>query len=176
MRPDRRKFIRQTLSAALGGAGLYSALGNLQLLQAATRATNYSFGDYKALVCVFLYGGNDSFNMVVPYSQTAFNGFYGSGGVRPQLALNRAQLLPLNDPTSSSLDGIQYALNPGMGPQSIPGDATNKSADLASTFNAGHAAIVANVGTLVRPTTQADYQSDGYALPPQLFSHSDQSN
>jgi uncharacterized protein (DUF1501 family) len=181
---DRRRFIRDTLGAALGGASLYSAFGQMQLLQAAVRS-RYTFaaGDYKALVCVFLYGGNDSFNMVVPYTQAAFNGFYASGGVRPQLAFDttkpdrgRSTLNPLNDPTGSSLDGIQYALNPGMGPQAIPGDTTHKSADLASTFNAGHAAIVANVGTLVRPTTQAEYQSDGYALPPQLFSHSDQTN
>ncbi|MBS0569606.1 MAG: DUF1501 domain-containing protein [Proteobacteria bacterium] len=179
---DRRKFIRDTLSAALGGASLYSAFGQMQLLQAAVRS-NYRFaaGDYKALVCVFLYGGNDSFNTVVPYTQAAFNGFYGSGGVRPQLALNRAQMAStvLNAPgggTGSPGDGIQYALNPTMAPQAIPGDATNKSADLASVFNAGRAAVVANLGTLVRPTTQADYQSDNYALPPQLFSHSDQSN
>jgi uncharacterized protein (DUF1501 family) len=182
MRYDRRKFIRDTLSAALGGASLYSAFGQMQLLQAAVRS-HYSFaaGDYKALVCVFLYGGNDSFNTVVPYTQAAFNAFYGSGGVRPQLALNRAQMAAtvLNAPASgagSPGDGIQYALNPTMAPQSIPGETTNKSADLASVFNAGRAAVVANVGTLVRPTTQADYQSDGYALPPQLFSHSDQSN
>ena len=89
MRPDRRKFIRQTLSAALGGASVYSALGNLQLLQAATRATNYAFSDYKALVCVFLYGGNDGFNTIAPYTQANFDAFFGAGGVRPQLALSR---------------------------------------------------------------------------------------
>ena len=178
---DRRKFIKDTICAALGGASVYSAFGQMQLLQAAVR-NNYKFaaGDYKALVCVFLYGGNDSFNTVVPYSQTAFNGFYGSGGVRPQLALNRAQLQPLNDPTGSSLDGVQYALNPNMAPQQISASggtgASNYSADLASVFNAGHAAVVANVGTLVQPTSQAQYQGDGYPLPPQLFSHSDQSN
>lgn len=176
---DRRKFIKDTICAALGGASVYSAFGQMQLLQAAVRS-HYAFaaGDYKALVCVFLYGGNDSFNMVVPYTQTAFNGFYGSGGVRPQLALNRAQLQPLNDPTGSSLDGIQYALNPVMGPQTYTDSnkVTQTSADLASVFNAGRAAVVANVGTLVQPTTQAQYQGDGYPVPPQLFSHSDQSN
>jgi len=91
MRPDRRKFIKQTICAALGGASVYSALGQLQLLQAATRA-NYSFppGDYKALVCVFLYGGNDSFNTIVPYTQSAYDAFYGNTGVRPKLAIPRA--------------------------------------------------------------------------------------
>lgn len=177
MRPDRRKFLHDTICAALGGAGIYSALGNLQLLQAATRA-NYSFNDYKALVCVFLYGGNDSFNTVVPYTASAFNAFYGSGGVRPAIALNRTQMTNtvLNAPASgagSPGDGIQYALNPAMAPQTVstpPGT----SADLASLFNAGHAAIVANVGTLVAPVTQSQYQNGNPALPPQLYSHADQ--
>src|ERR1700733_12848797 len=107
MRPDRRKFIKNTVCAALGGASVYSALGQLQLLQAATRANNYAFSDYKALICVFLYGGNDSFNTVVPYTSSAFTGFYGPNGVRPQLAfsntgdLGRSTLHPLNDPTNT---------------------------------------------------------------------------
>ena len=113
MRPDRRKFIRQTLSAALGGASVYSALGNLQLLQAATRATNYAFGDYKALVCVFLYGGNDGFNTVVPYTQSQFQQFLrlpaacgrNWRSITPQL--HRAA--PMR--RGSSGDGIQYALH-----------------------------------------------------------------
>ncbi|HEY7872832.1 MAG TPA: DUF1501 domain-containing protein [Rudaea sp.] len=185
---DRRKFIKDTICAAVGGASVYSAFGQMQLLQAAVH-NHYTFaaGDYKALVCVFLYGGNDSFNMVVPYTQGAFNGFYGSGGVRPQLAfdptkpdLGRSTLVALNDATGSSMDGIQYALNPYMAPQQISASggtgASNYSADLASVFNAGHAAVVANVGTIVRPTTQAQYQGNGYPLPPQLFSHSDQTN
>ena len=168
MRPDRRKFIKNTVCAALGGASIYSALGQLQLLQAATRATNYAFGDYKALVCVFLYGGNDSFNTVVPYTTSAFNSFYGANGVRPQLGLDRNQIIAnntiLNAPTSgtgSPGDGIQYALHPLM-------------PELAGIFNAGKAAIVANTGTLVGPMTQADYQAGILALPPQLYSHSDQ--
>jgi len=179
MKPDRRKFIRQTLSAALGGASVYSALGNLQLLQAATRASAYSFSDYKALVCVFLYGGNDGFNTVIPYANTAapftpnpFNKFYGGGGVlkpvRPQLALSAAAdrgystLNPLNA-TATSGDGIQYALHPQM-------------PELAALFNQANSplAIMANVGTLVGPVTQHDYLHTNPNLPPQLYSHSDQ--
>src|SRR5207302_1893133 len=107
-----------------------------------TRAANYSFppGDYKALVCVIMYGGNDSFNTVVPYTQAAYDALYASGGVRPKLALPRANLHPLNT-TITSGDGIQYAMHPSM-------------PELATLFNGGQAAIVANVGTLVRPTTQ----------------------
>jgi uncharacterized protein (DUF1501 family) len=185
MRPDRRKFIRDTLYTALAGASVYSALGQMKLLQAAaTHHTNYVFSDYKALVCIFLYGGNDSFNTVVPYTQSAFNSFYGASGVRPQLALNRNLMTGktvLNAPTSgagSPGDGNQYALNPAMGPQLVlPSGGTgasNLTADLATVFNAGHAAIVANTGTLVQPVTQNDYQNGAPALPPQLYSHSDQ--
>ena len=164
MRPDRRKFIRQTLATALGGASLYSALGGLQVLQAASLQPNYVFTDYKALVCVFLYGGNDGFNTVAPYTQAAFNSFYGSGGVRPQLALNRAQLHPLTDLSGSSGDGIQYALHAQM-------------PELAALFNQAGSplAIMANTGTLVGPVTQNQYLNSNPALPPQLYSHSDQS-
>jgi len=163
MRPDRRKFIRETLGAALGGTSVFSALGNLKLLQAATTAGNYSFSDYKALVCVFLYGGNDSFNMIVPYTQTAFNNFYGAGGVRPQLALDRTQLHPLNDALGTSGDGVQYALHAQM-------------PELAALFNQANSplGIVANVGTLVEPITQNQYLNTNPPLPPQLYSHADQ--
>lgn len=163
MRPDRRKFIRQTLAAALGGASVCSALGQVQLLQAASLQPRYVFNDYKALVCVFLYGGNDSFNMLAPYTQAAFNAFYGAGGVRSRLALDRAQLHPLSDLSGSSADGIQYALHAQM-PQ------------LAALFNQASSplAVMANVGTLVGPVTQAQYLAGSAALPPQLYSHADQ--
>src|SRR5476649_2883254 len=107
MHPDRRKFIKNTICAALGGASVYSALGQMRLLQAAGIHSNYSFSDYKALVCVFMYGGNDSFNTVVPYStnaglSTPFDSFYGANGVRPGIALDRTKLAAsiLNAPTS----------------------------------------------------------------------------
>ncbi len=158
MNVDRRKFIQKTLSAALGGASVYSALGNIQLLQAAT--ANYSFTDYKALVCVFLYGGNDGFNTIVPYSLANYNSFYGAGGVRPQLSLSRAALHPLNDATNTSADGIQYAMHAQM-------------PELATLFNqpSSPLAILSNVGTLVGPVQQADINP---TLPPQLYSHADQ--
>lgn len=162
MKPDRRKFIRDTLYATLGGASVFSALGNLQVVQAATRG-GYLFSDYKALVCVFLYGGNDGFNTVVPYTQSAYNGFYNAGGVRPLLAMPRNTLHPLNDPLATSADGIQYALHPQM-------------PELAALFNQASSpcAIMANVGTLVGPVTQTQYLTGNPALPPQLYSHADQ--
>ncbi|GAA0705914.1 DUF1501 domain-containing protein [Dokdonella soli] len=163
MRPDRRKFIHDSLCAALGGVSAFSALGSLQLVQAATRAGYYAFNDYKALVCVFLYGGNDSFNTVVPMSGPARTAYQN---VRPGLALPSAQLRALNAPTNgagSPGDGSTYGLHQGM-------------PELATLFNAGHAAVVANVGTLVGPVTKDQYQNGLPALPPQLFSHADQSS
>jgi uncharacterized protein (DUF1501 family) len=161
MRPDRRKFIKQTICAAMGGASVYSALGHMRLLQAAVHA-NYSFpGDYKALVCVFLYGGNDSFNMIVPVSGAARSAYQAT---RPGLVVTPSSQTTLITPTSgagSPGDGSVYGLHPSM-------------TGLTTVFNAGHAAIVANVGTLVQPIEQADYWNGTAVLPPQLYSHADQ--
>lgn len=158
---DRRRFLRRTVHAALG-AGVYSALGNLQLVQAAAQ-TNYSFGDYKALICVFLYGGNDAFNMIVPTDAAHYTLYQA---VRPKIALTQNTLLALATPASgagSPGDGGSYGLHPAM-------------TDLQALFNqaASPAAVVANVGTLVRPVTKAQYQNGNVAVPPQLFSHNDQ--
>lgn len=162
MRPDRRKFLQDTICAALGGASLYSALGSLQLVQAATTACSpASLTGYKALVCVFLYGGNDGFNTVVPISGAARTGY---NSVRPSLAVPAASLLSLNAPASgfgSPGDGSPYGLHPAM-------------PELRTLFNNQHAAIVANVGTLVGPVSKAQYENGTAALPPQLYSHSDQ--
>src|ERR1700744_2655911 len=162
MRPDRRKFIKDTICAAMGGVSVFSALGQMKLLEAAT--SNYSFSDYKALVCVFLYGGNDSFNAVVPISGLARSGYdvtrpSASGGIG--LAANT--LVKLNAPTGVGAAGSPNTI---AGDASVYGLHPTMSA-LANVFNAGHAAIVANVGTLVAPTSQSQYFNGGIALPPQ---------
>ncbi|CAN5297085.1 DUF1501 domain-containing protein [soil metagenome] len=110
------------------------------------------FNDYRALVCVFLYGGNDSHNMIVPldgrYTTYATN--------RGQLALPLANLQAnaVNDATQGS-----FGFHPRM-------------TRLAALYNAGKLGVVSNVGILLKPTTKAEYQSNTL-LPPQLFSHSD---
>jgi uncharacterized protein (DUF1501 family) len=163
MRIDRRKFIKDTICAALGGASVYSAFGQMSLLQAATQ--QLQFNDYKALVCVFLYGGNDSFNSILPISgigRTNYNICRPTGAGK--IGINTG-MVPLTHPTGSSPgspgDNTTYGLHPTM-------------SKLATVFNAQKAAIVANVGTLVGPTTQAQTFGDSATLPPQLFSHSDQ--
>jgi len=113
------------------------------------------FNDYRALVCVFLFGGNDSFNMLVPTSTNEY-GVYAAS--RQNLAVAQGTLLPINPVIS---DGAQYGVHPSM-----PG--------LQSLFEQGSAAFVANVGPLIAPTTKAQYAAKAVPLPPQLFSHNDQ--
>ncbi len=167
MPADRRRFLRSSLAAALGGVGLYTALGNLKVLAAAARPRGAG-DDYRALVCVFLFGGNDSVNSVMPYSaghyadyRSARQQAIGNGGLAYEQAQIQAQsLAPLADGLPG--DGGSYGLHPSL-------------AGLRGLFNKGRAAIVANVGTLLHPVARADYQAGLVPVPPQLFSHSDQS-
>ncbi|MGE3892401.1 MAG: DUF1501 domain-containing protein [Steroidobacteraceae bacterium] len=123
-------------------------------MQRALAATADTSG-YKALVCVFLVGGNNSFNWVVPTSSTAYATYKSS---RSNLALAQSSLLALNGTAS---DGNSYGFHPGC-------------PELRTLFNAGNAAIISNVGTLVQPTTPAQARAQTVATPPQLFSHVDQ--
>ena len=134
----------------LGGAAM---AGAQHLSFAQTGGT--PFPDYKALVCVFLFGGNDSFNMLVPRSDAEYNVYAAS---RQNLAVAQGDLLPINPSTP---DGSLYGLHPSM-------------AGLQSLFEAGRAAFVPNVGPLIEPTTKDQYQNGSVLLPPQLFSHNDQ--
>jgi len=166
---NRREFLRRSICGALGGVAATSALGQLGLVAAATRAKGAVFGDYKALVCVFLFGGNDSFNTVVPYSSPHY-GIYQSS--RPAMALSQAsvQALALTPQSASGglpgglpSDGASYGLHPAM-------------PELRTLFNSQQAAIVGNVGSLLGPITQAQYIANPGLAPPQLFSHDDQAN
>lgn len=113
------------------------------------------FDDYRALVCVFLHGGNDSFNMLVPRSNAEYNVYRNA---RQNLAIAQEELLAI-DPLTS--DGALYGLHPVMG-------ATR------TLFENGAAAFVANVGPLVEPTTRDQYFGQSVVVPSQLFSHNDQ--
>lgn len=151
---SRRAFLRR--SATLGMAG--GAAPFVTQLAAIGEASAAVASDYKALVCVFLHGGNDYANTLPPYD-AASHALYTAA--RPGLAhlrdaLTATALNPLN-----ALGGRQYALAPTMAP-------------LLPLFDAGRMAVVLNVGTLVRPTTKAQYQANSVALPPKLFSHNDQ--
>jgi uncharacterized protein (DUF1501 family) len=172
MNVDRREFLRRSLAGALGGVAATSALGSLKVM--AGSACPLGPDDYKALVCVFLFGGNDSFNSIVPYSATQYAAYRSSRqtliaddgiafaaadiAARPLSPLPLASGLPGGPPG----DGGSYGVHPAL-------------AEVQQLFGAGRLAVVANVGTLLRPVSQSDYQNGLVAVPPQLFSHSDQS-
>ncbi|MBK7006445.1 MAG: DUF1501 domain-containing protein [Burkholderiales bacterium] len=171
---SRRDFLRRTGQLALGSAALPLALNLAAIGRAA--AFNAPSGDYKALVCVFLYGGNDYANTVVPYDTASYDQYSairggGAGRTAGGIALGQADLAAtLLTPTVAPVDTLgvprQFALHPSM-------------AALAGLFNAGHAAVQLNVGPLVKPLSRADYHSSNrslYPRPPQLFSHNDQAS
>lgn len=144
---------REVLKLGVQTASASTLLGTLGTLQRAMAAADTS--GYKALVCVFLYGGNDAFNMIAPRSGAAYTTYANS---RRSLALPAASLLPIA-PTNS--DGNQYGLHPNC-------------AGLQSLFESSRMAVVANIGTLIQPTTPAQFRATNVPLPPSLFSHSDQ--
>lgn len=152
---SRRAFLKR--SAALGLAG--SAAPFVTNLAAIGEAAAATASDYKALVCVFFYGGNDYANTLPPYDQASYD-LYATA--RSNLAHSRASLAPtLLNPSAALAGGRQYALAPTMAP-------------LLPIFDAGRMAVVLNVGTLVQPTTKAQYTANSVPLPPKLFSHNDQ--
>jgi uncharacterized protein (DUF1501 family) len=153
---NRREFLRRGVCAGFTMAGVFSTMSTLRLFEAQLAAQGMAPGnDYKSLVCLFLFGGNDSNNMLVPYEPADYNAYAAS---RDVLAIPREDLLPIADPNS---DGRQFGLHPGLGP-------------IQAIYNAGKCAFVANVGTLLAPITKAEFQAGGSAIPPFLFSHNDQ--
>ena len=140
---------------SVAGAAAPWAL-NLAAMGEAAAATA---SDYKALVCVFLYGGNDYGNTLIPYDNTRYALYQG---MRPTLAYPLSALTPtLLTPTTALPGGIQYALAPELAP-------------LLPLFTSNRLAVMLNVGTLVQPTTKAQYSAKSVPLPPKLFSHNDQ--
>ncbi|MEM8867036.1 MAG: DUF1501 domain-containing protein [Verrucomicrobiota bacterium] len=153
---SRRKFLGEAACAAVTATPLISTLLNLSMTNAmaATSIPSTSITDYKALVCILLAGGNDSFNMLVPRGNSEYNEYQT---VRSSLSLAQNSLHALN----GTFGGKSLGLHAGM-------------PELASLFNSGDAAFLANVGTLVEPTTLANYNNGTVRLPLGLFSHSDQ--
>ena len=146
---ERRFWLKK--ASLVAGAGAVSTFSGLSAINALAQDQD----DYRALVCVFLFGGNDSFNLFVPRTQEPYNLY---ARARRNLAVSRDSLLAVS-PTAS--DGAQYGFHP-----SAP--------EMANLFNSGKLAVVGNVGPLVVPTSRDDYQSNRVPLPPRLFSHNDQ--
>lgn len=150
---NRRDVLKSMLAAGVGMSSMAATANQLKVLKAMTSQTR--FDDYKALVCVFLYGGNDSYNMLIPTESSDYQTY---AAVRQNLAIEQASLLPLL--TSSDVP-YQLGLPPSM-------------ASAGELFSQQKLAFVSNVGPLVEPTTKADITANRIALPPQLFSHNDQ--
>ncbi|MFC3713253.1 DUF1501 domain-containing protein [Sphingoaurantiacus capsulatus] len=154
---SRRAFLKRAGAFSLmGTAG--SFVTNLAGIGEAAAATA---ADYKALVCVFLFGGNDNGNTLVPYDQTNYNSY---ATLRQGLATARGSLTPtLLNPSTALPGGLQFALAPALAP-------------LLPLFDAGKMAVMLNTGTLIEPLTKQQYQAKSARIPPKLFSHNDQTS
>jgi uncharacterized protein (DUF1501 family) len=159
MNASRRHFLRTatSLAAALPGARapLALSLAGLGTL-AAERAQAADTSGYRALVCLFMTGGSDMHNWVVP---TDASGYADYAKVRAELTWPTAKLQALTSTTQAS--GRTFGMPTDLGP-------------LRSWYESGRAAVLANVGTLVRPISKAEFQAGGAGVPTKLFSHNDQ--
>ena len=155
---SRRQFIGQASCLGVGYATLFSSLINLKALNAA--ALSHSLvadgSDYKALVCFFQSGGNDSFNMLIPRNPDEYAAY---SSTRSNLAIPSSQLLPIQP---INIPGRAFGLHP-----SVP--------EMKSLFDQGKLSFIANIGTLVEPVTRQQIYNEGGQLPLGLFSHADQS-
>ena len=159
MKPtNRRRFLSHSCALGIGGtAGITVGSSFLQLgltRAAAAETATETANDYRALVCILLAGGNDSFNMLVPNDADQYGEY---ADLRSDLALPQSALLPLAGSTAA---GRNYALHPGM-------------PEVQSLYNAGDLAMIANVGTLIEPVDAAAIEA-GARIPLGIASHSDQ--
>ncbi|MQA18756.1 DUF1501 domain-containing protein [Rugamonas rivuli] len=158
--PSRRRFVGKMLALA-GGSAVPFTLNLAAMGNAAAEGAS----DYKAIVCLFLTGGNDHFNTVLATDSASWNEYKrlrttpDSGSIALPGVGAPGGVLPIvpNNPQA----GRTFALHPSLRP-------------LKDLFDAGRVAVLANVGTLVQPLTLAQYKAGGAALPPRLFSHNDQ--
>ncbi len=160
---SRRNFLRGGAACALGGAsGFANDLFRFNAFAADTSG-------YRAIVCVFLFGGMDGHDTVIPYDAASYDQY---ATIRRELfnryenneggsTRDRARLLPLTLTNAGSFGGREFALPPELGP-------------LHALIDRGDGAIVSNVGPLVVPLTRTQFQSGATPRPPRLFSHNDQ--
>ncbi|HLM02831.1 MAG TPA: hypothetical protein VK400_17400, partial [Pyrinomonadaceae bacterium] len=164
MKENRREFLKKSCRilsmTAMATQMRHFGLVNVLAQERADADTTIKSGgedDYKALVCVFLDGGNDGNNSVIPNYDEGYAQYAAARGGGFGLAIPRNQLMPVTPP---SMGGQVYGLNPRL-------------AELHELWQTGKMAVVCNVGCLVQPLTRATYQA-GAPRPYQLFSHPDQ--
>ena len=154
----RRDFLKKAALASLGSSSLFSLMSQFNMANAQPTV----FNDYKALVCVFLYGGNDAYSMLLPYSQSEYDSY---ANTRRNLAIDRSQIIPITPRSAVGQESqpAEYGLHPEL-------------SDIATLLGNNKLSFVNNLGTLIEPTSKLDYLNNRVLLPPQLFSHNDQQN
>ncbi|MEP6900558.1 MAG: DUF1501 domain-containing protein [Actinomycetota bacterium] len=176
MKQNRREFLIKS-GCALSMTALATQMRHFGLMSAMAQKTDESTAefvpsDYRALVCVFMSGGNDGNNTVIPNHNDAtisnYTAYFNARNTQG-LALAQASLLPITVPRMGNLT---YGLHPGMGPQAAGTNIVNNG--IHDLWGLGKMAVVTNVGTLVAPLTKTQYQNGSVQKPFQLFSHSDQ--
>ena len=155
MTHSRRHFLKSLVGSTIGASSAAAMLSNLTIVNSAMAQTSANTKDYKALVCIFLFGGNDSYNMLLPTDNDDYQKYQN---IRQNLAFSQQSLLPISSAN-------QQAYNVG-----IP----NVMSAAHSLYNQGKLAFVANTGPLLQPVTKSQIQNQTALLPPQLFSHNDQ--
>ena len=154
----RRAFLQRMSHLGLAGVAAPWALNLASIGEAAA----FTATDYKALVCVFMYGGNDFGNTLVPFDNANYAKYQS---IRTGIATAQADLAATALTPVATAAALPYGLQYALAPQLLP---------LKTLFDAGKMAIQLNVGTLIEPTTLAQYNAKSVALPPKLFSHNDQ--
>ncbi len=155
---DRRSFLR-----GLGQAAMAMGVGSAGALSFANQAAAATVGDYKALVCVFLYGGLDTHDVLIPNDVAGYEQW---AAIRQELlttqgqARARSSLLPINPGATATLNGSL-----GFAPE---------WSGLHGLYQSGRLAVAANVGPLIQPATRSDFINESVPFPPRLFSHNDQ--
>lgn len=153
---NRRNFLKAGACSGMGYLTLFNSAINLKAIGSAALDNSESNDEYKALVCILLAGGNDSYNMLVPMDPNAYKAYSAS---RSNMALATKNLIALD---SSLTGGVPYGLHPAM-------------PELEDLLSSGEAVFINNVGTLVAPTTKAKYfNGSSKDIPLGLFSHTDQ--
>src|SRR5262245_39336444 len=156
MKQSRRDLLRYGACGLLGRAAFLSGFDRFSLVSAMA-APSVTPPDYKALVCIFMFGGNDSNNTIV-----SLDNYTNYFNIRGMLAIPSAQLLQIAPRSGSA----KFGLHPSLG------STQPNASSLSSLFQSDALAVVCNVGTLTAPITKADYLAGTH--PYQLFSHSDQ--
>ena len=155
---SRRNFLGQASCAALGSTAFLSSVLNLGMINTASARPHIlnNENDYKAIVCILLAGGADSFNMLVPTGNAEFSDYQS---IRTELALQQNELLSINP---SNTAGRSFGIHSGM-------------TGVRDLFDQGNLSFLANVGTLIEPINGVnDFNTNSKRLPLGLYSHADQ--